>query len=150
MYSLYIFFFKFKDVVTPIHQHFNVDLLKSGKSNDRELLISNGWEDPVGNRSERTWIERLCSKFTYKYHKRPEHDFSYISTLVFLDVSQPDKLPPSPPLPVPPKKTNFPSPYLQNLFSIVTSKLVMDYKLSRDASLSILPGYITGIPYVSN
>lgn len=96
MYSLYIFFFKFKDVVTPIHQHFNVDLLKSGKSNDRELLISNGWEDPVGNRSERTWIERLCSKFTYKYHKRPEHDFSYISTLVFLDVSQPNNPPPRP------------------------------------------------------
>ena len=35
----------------------------------------------------------LCSKFTYKYQKRSEHDFLYISKLVFLDARQPAKPP---------------------------------------------------------
>ena len=34
----------------------------------------------------------LCSNFTYKYQKRSEHDFWYISKLVFLDARQPANL----------------------------------------------------------
>ena len=59
----------------------------------------------------------LCSKFTYKYQKRSEHDFWYISKLAFLDARQPANFPPPPPSKQP---TTFPSPYLQNLFPIVT------------------------------
>ena len=108
---------------------------------------------------KRRW---LCSKFTYKYQKRSEHDLSYISKLVFLDARQP------PPPPPPPHPTTFRSIYLQNIFPIyiVTPKLVMvNRRLNprpssphpnpaapkiMNASLSIRPGYITGIPYVSN
>ena len=39
----------------------------------------------------------LCSKFTYKYQKRSEHDFGYSSKLVFLDARQPPTNPPPPP-----------------------------------------------------
>ena len=39
----------------------------------------------------------LCSKFTYKYQKRSEHDFWYISKLAFLDARQPANFPPPPP-----------------------------------------------------